>query len=409
MTDTETTHQAELLRRARAGVFGIFWVNGFLLGLWVVHIPAIESKIGISHSTLGTLLLLLACGAIGGMQVSGPLTDRFGSRTLVFAAAVLLSVAAVGPGVATQAWHLGLALVLFGFANGSLDVAMNTQAVEVERRYRRPIMSAFHALFSIGGVSGSVVGAATLGVGVGPAPTLACSAIAGIIATTAFTRLLLVRREPAHRAEPAEQAHGRFSARVLALGALAFVLMLSEGVANDWSTLQVKDHLGTNDSTAALAFGAFSLTMTLGRLTADRVAGALGPVAIVRYGALIAATGLILIITSSEIFITLTGWALFGIGLSGTVPQIFTTAGNLGSGSAGTNMSRVVGLGYLGFLAGPAIIGWVTIAVPLTVAMVVPLVCVLAAAAGAGTVRRTAIHSDVDHSSVSLSVQDLDG
>lgn len=371
-------------------------------------VEGVETKIGISHSTLGTLLLLLAGGAIGGMQLSGPITDRFGSRPLVLTCGIALSIATVGPGISTQVWHLGIALTVFGFANGSLDVAMNTHAVEVERLYERPIMSAFHALFSIGGVSGSVVGAATLAIGLGPAPTLLGSAAIGIVATIAFSRLLLVA-EPRHTDHShTTQAHGRFSGKVVALGALAFVLMLSEGVANDWSALQMKEHLGVADSTAALAFGAFSLTMTLGRFTADRVAGAIGPVAVVRYGALAAAIGMMIVITSGEILLTLAGWGLFGLGLAGSVPQIFTAAGNLGSASSGTNMSRVVGLGYLGFLAGPAVIGVVTVAVPLTIAMLVPLACVLVAAAAAGTVRRTPHSADKDHSSISSSVQDLD-
>ncbi|REE76624.1 fucose permease [Rhodococcus wratislaviensis] len=381
---------AEPLRRARAGTFGIFGINGFLLGMWVVHIPAIEDRTGISHSTLGSLLLLLAVGAIGGMQVSGPLADRFGSRRMVIIAGLVLSAATVGPGLASAAWQLGLALLVFGFANGALDVSMNSQAVEVEQRYGRPIMSAFHALFSVGGVAGSLLGAATLAAGWAPLTALLTAAVVGVVAVAAGSRWLMADRPRSrHEIAPAEKAQGRLSTRVLALGGIAFMLMLSEGVANDWSTLQVKEHLGTSDSVAALAFGAFSVMMTVGRFTADRVSGALGPVAVVRYGTLIAALGMLLVVVSGLLPLTVLGWALFGLGLSGCVPQIFTAAGNLGAGSAGTNMSRVVGLGYVGFLAGPATIGWITQVVPLTVAMVVPLVCVLVAATFAGAVRRT--------------------
>ena len=386
------------LIRARAGIFGIFGINGFLLAMWVVHIPSIEHRVGISHSTLGSLLLLLAVGAIAGMQLSGPLADRFGSRKMVLLAGTALSAAVLGPGFATNAWQLGAALVAFGFANGALDVSMNSQAVEAEQLYRRPIMSAFHGMFSVGGVVGSVLGAATLKLDVAPSATLTAASLVGFVAVAICSRPLLPRIE--HHSDPtaAEQPHGHFSAKVLALGALAFVLMLAEGVANDWSALQVKEGLGVSDAVAALSFGAFSAMMTIGRFTADRISAALGPVAVVRYGAMISSVGMLTVVLSGWLPLTLFGWALFGAGLSGCIPQIFTTAGNLGSGSAGTNMSRVVGLGYIGFLAGPATIGWATQIVPLTTAMLIPLVCVLVAALFAGVVRRDSSTTHRDHS-----------
>jgi MFS family permease len=176
------------------------------------------------------------------------------------------------------------------------------------------------------------------------------------------------------------------SRKVLALAAIAFALLLTEGVAADWSALQVRDHLDVDDATAALAFGAFSCTMTVGRFAADRVAGAFGRVAVVRYGTLIAAFGLILIMASGWVPLTLLGWAMCGLGLSGGIPQIFTAAGNLGSTTAATDMSRVFSLGYLGLLAGPSIIGWLTALVPLTAALFVPLIAVLICCRYAGAV-----------------------
>lgn len=377
-----------ILVRARTGIFGIFGINGFLLAMWVVHIPSIEQRVEISHSVLGSLLLLLALGAIAGMQLSGPLADRYGSRRLVVLAGVGLSAAMLGPGYATDTWQLGAALVVFGFMNGALDVSMNSQAVEVEQFYRRPIMSAFHGMFSVGGVTGSVIGFGTLALELPPPVTLTAASLVGFAAVAYFSRPLL-SHAPHHRdTATSPQPHGRFSAKVLALGSLAFVLMLAEGVANDWSALQVKEDLGVSNAVAALSFGAFSAMMTVGRFTADRISAAVGPVAVVRYGAVISAVGMAMVVASSWLPLTLLGWALFGTGLSGCIPQIFTTAGNLGSGSAGTNMSRVVGMGYIGFLAGPATIGWVTKVVPLTTAMIIPLLCVLVAAACAGVVRR---------------------
>nr|WP_245819975.1 MFS transporter [Rhodococcus yunnanensis] len=375
------------LRRARAAIFGIFAVNGFLLAIWVVHIPSVEQRVGISHAMLGSLLLVLATGAIVGMQTAGPLSDRYGSNRLVIVAAVLLSFAVMGPALSTSAPMLGLALFTFGLFNGALDVAMNSQAVDVERCYRRPIMSAFHALFSVGGVAGSLVGAATLALNVPIEASIGGAAVVGLAAVGLCSRFLLKPSEHQQPDAAPSDNHGRFSPRVLALGALAFALLLAEGVANDWSTLQVKEHLDTSEGTAALAFGFFAAMMTVGRFCADKVSARFGPVAVVRYGNLIAAAGMLLVLTSGWLPLTLAGWAAFGLGLSGSIPQIFTTAGNLSSGASATNMSRVVGMGYVGLLAGPAIIGWLSHLIPLTTAMIVPLLLTVVAAAAAGTVR----------------------
>ncbi|WP_228830133.1 MFS transporter [Nocardia beijingensis] len=416
------------VRVARAAVFMVFALNGFLLAMWVVHIPVITDRTDVSKSTLGMFILLMAGAGIAGMRLAGPLADRFGSRALVGTAACIASVAVVGPGLATGPLGLALALACFGFGNGALDVSMNTQAVLVERAYRRPIMAAFHALFSGGGLLGSLLGAATLRAGWDIRVTLALAAAGGVALTLALVpRLLRESRsgadaphdfasvhatdlddappdQGATAPESASSRHDvtpsgseavrpphlpagkrpdpRLSARdrgrkVFALAAVAFALLLAEGVAADWSALQMREHLGADAATAALAFGAFSTTMTIGRFGTDRVSHAFGRVAVVRYGSLVAAVGLGVIVVSPWIPLTLLGWTMAGLGLAGGIPQIFTAAGNLGSARAATDMSRVFSIGYLGLLAGPTIIGWLTAVMSLTMAMVVPLLAIL--------------------------------
>lgn len=137
------------LRKARAATTACFALNGFVMGMWIVHIPPVEQRTGVGHALLGWLLLLLGAGAFAGMRIAGPLTDRFGARLVVPAGAGLCSAAVVLPALAADAPSLGGALLLLGFGNGCLDVAMNTHAVQVERGYGRPVMSAFHAVFSM--------------------------------------------------------------------------------------------------------------------------------------------------------------------------------------------------------------------------------------------------------------------
>lgn len=372
------------LRGARVATLVFFALNGFLMGMWIVHIPVVERHTGIGHATLGWLLLLLGGGAFGGMQLVGPLADRFGARRVTWAGSVMCSAALALPGLAGGAVPLGGALLALGVGNGVLDVGMNTHAVQVERLYGRPVMSAFHAMYSIGGLGAALAGAAALDLGWGAAPTLAGTAVSGLVVTAAATPALL--RPGQVPAEPAvASVAGRpVSRRVWALAGLAVMLMLCEGVANDWSALDLRDVLDAPESVAALAYGGFAAAMTVGRLLSDRIAARFGPVAIVRNGTAVAVAGLAVVALSPVAVSALAGWTLFGAGMAGCVPQVFSAAGHADPAAAGTNVSRVAGFGYLGMLAGPAVIGPLTRLMPLNLTFFLPVGLCLAACAAAG-------------------------
>ncbi|QTD95871.1 MFS transporter [Streptomyces cyanogenus] len=352
------------LRAARAATFIYFVLAGTLMGTWVVHIPAIETRVGLSHATLGSLLVLLGLGAFTGMQVVGPLTDRLGTRLVVPTTGVLASAALVLPGLARDPWTLAGALLAFGFCNGCLDVSMNAHAVHVEKAYGRPVMSAFHATFSVGGVIAALAAAGAADAGMSPVAALGASAALGIVIALALTRGLLPGTPATVAATPAEQAPAArrrgIAGRIWILAALALTTMLCEGAANDWSTLHLKDVLGAPASTAAFGYGTFAAAMTIGRLLADRVAARFGAMAVLRYGSATAAVGITIAALAPSTWAAFVGWALFGLGLSGCIPQLFSAAGHADPAAAGSNVSRVAGLGYLGMLAGPAVIGWLT-------------------------------------------------
>ncbi|MFF8262734.1 MFS transporter [Streptomyces virginiae] len=397
----------ERLRAARLATFAFFALNGFVMGMWIVHIPEAESRTGISHAMLGWLLLLLGGGAFAGMQLCGRLTDRLGARRVVPAGAALCSAAVVPPALAVDAPTLAVALFLLGFGNGCLDVSMNTHAVQVERRHGRPVMSSFHAVFSLGGVLAALAGARLITWGWDLRVTMTAVALTGLVVTCTATPALLGRPSGAEsgarsdataaKAAPtrtdtaADGAHlsgrRRTPRRVWVLAVLALLLMLCEGVANDWSVLHLQDVLGAPAATAAFAYGAFATAMTVGRLLADRVVARTGPVFVVRYGAGAAGVGLAVAALSPWVAPALVGWAVFGLGLSGCVPQFFSAAGHMEEDAAGVHVSRVAGLGYLGMLAGPAVIGPLTHLVPLNLALLLPVVLCAGAAAAAGVLR----------------------
>ncbi|MFD4636683.1 MFS transporter [Lentzea sp. NPDC058436] len=374
------------LKAARAATFTYFALNGFLLGLWLVHIPTVEDRTGISHAELGRLLLLLGLGAFLGMRAGGKVTDRIGVKLMVPIAGVVCSVTAFLPGVAVNQWTLGLALLIFGFGNGLIDVTMNAHAVVVERRYSRPVMSAFHATWSLGGVAAALTGARTLSWELSPAVTLGAAAVLGVVVSLVTGRFLLDEKEEQHAAEKTTGKR-KVPRRIWVMAVLALLVMLSEGAANDWSVLHLQDILGAAPEVAAFAYGAFATTMTVGRLIADRVTAKIGPMAVLRWGSVIGAVGIATAALSPYIWLALVGWAIAGIGLSGTVPQLFSAAGHFEPGAAAANVSRVAGLGYLGVLAGPAVIGWLTHVVPLNIAFLLPVGLCLVAAFSAGVLR----------------------
>ncbi|MCX4409993.1 MULTISPECIES: MFS transporter [unclassified Streptomyces] len=382
------------LRAARVATFVYFSLCGTLMGTWVVNIPAIEERVGITHATLGGLLVLLGLGAFIGMQVAGHLADSLGARIVVPATGVLCSAALVLPGLPREPWTLAGALLAFGFCNGCLDVSMNAHAVHVEKAYGRPVMSAFHATFSVGGVVAALVGAATASAGLSPAAGMAAMGVLGIAIALVSARALLPTAPTAAdtgSASEIEQApaaeHRGTSGRIWILAALALMVMLCEGAANDWSALHLKDVLGTPASTAAFAYGTFAATMTIGRLLADRLVARFGSMAILRYGAVAAAVGITIVTVSPWIWAAFAGWALFGLGLSGCVPQLFSAAGHADPSAAGANVSRVAGLGYIGMLAGPAAIGWLTHLVALNHAFVLLIMLCAITAVAAGILR----------------------
>jgi len=378
---------------ARVATYVYFVLCGTLMGAWVVHIPVVEERVGVSHATLGGLLVLLGLGAFAGMQVAGPLTDRLGARVVVPATGVLCGAALVLPALARDPWTLAGALLVFGFCNGGLDVSMNAHAVHVEKAYGRPVMSGFHATFSVGGVLAALVAAGATAAGAGPVVTLAGVGAVSIVIAVVSARVLMPTVPAAgetvtEQSEPAPTAARRGTAgRVWLLAVLALMVMLCEGAANDWSALHLKDVLGASTTTAAFGYGTFAAAMTAGRLLADRVAARFGSMAVLRYGAVLAAAGITLVALGPWLWAAFAGWALFGLGLSGCVPQLFSAAGHADPAAAGANVSRVAGLGYVGMLAGPAVIGWLTHLVALNHTFVLLTLLCVATAVGAGVLR----------------------
>ena len=325
------------------------------------------------------------------MPLAGRAAVRWGSRPPTRLLLGLLGVGVALPALAPSLPALCVATLLFGAANGALDVTMNAQGIAVERRVGRPVLSSFHAAFSFGGLAGAALGALAAGVALDARVHLALvGALLVVLGTAVTARLLAASAEAQGPAQPAVRTAGRLRGLAV-LGLAGFMCLLCEGAALDWSAIYVDRDLAGSPAVAALAYAAFSVTMAVGRLTGDRLTQRFGPVAIVRVGALVAGLGLATAILVARPGAALVGFACLGAGLAVVVPIVFRAAGELPGGEPGSGIAAVSTAGYAGFLAGPPLIGAVAEVTGLPVALaMLPLLCVLLAGLSGATAPRAA-------------------
>ena len=368
-------------------VVAFFVVLGMAEGVWVSRIPAVKHALHLSDGLLGVSLLAAPAGLVLVVLLAGRLVDAFGSSRLTRISGVAVALLPIALGLAGNMATLMIALLAFGIAAGSLDVAMNAQAGEVERRSGRPLMTSFHACYSFGGLAGAVLGGLFASAGISPLATFLAVGLP-LAAVAAISGHWLLRAPagppappaPAAEIRPARPKAGRY---LLVLGLLALCCMMSEGAAGSWSAVYLRDNLGTSAGFAATGFAAFSITMALGRLLGDRLAARFGAAGLIRCSGLLAAGGLAAGLIIATPAAGVAGFALFGAGLSCTIPQLFSAAGNADPARRGAGLARVAGLGYLGLLGGPVVIGGCASLVGLPLALGIPVVLSLLVAASA--------------------------
>ncbi|MFT8176931.1 MFS transporter [Mycobacteroides chelonae] len=381
----------------RIAVIGVFASFGLVVATWAVHLPTMKQATGMSSTALGLVVLVLGGGALVGMLISGVLVDRFGSGPIAVAGGAAMALGVNIPLSATNVWIAGAGAFLCGVAVGVTDVAMNAAAVDVERFYGRPIMASFHGVFSVGNVVGAGIGTVAFAVHVPVfvtvlGVTVLCLVVLGSSASVLLKDKLRVGEAEAPDTVPytLPPAVSCRRGQVFLLGVLAMLLMLSEGSATDWSSLHAQEHLGASHSWGAFTFGVFMAAMTVGRFTVDKLVERVGRVLVLRWGCALAAVGLLTVIASPALPLTMAGWAAVGLGLAGGVPQVFTVAGNIDEQHEGRVLSWVVGTGYVAVLGGPALIGWLADALSLNTALLLPIVAVLVCGCAAGALTMSA-------------------
>jgi MFS family permease len=333
-----------------------FLAAGLAISAWAPLVPHAKLRLGVDEAQLGLLLLCLGAGSLLAMPVTSLLASRFGCRRIILWAGAAICL--LLPGLALSASPMQLAFVLFAFGAsiGALDVAMNIQAVIVERESGEVLMSGFHGLFSVGGFIGAGVMAALLWAGLDA--VLSSVAVAVLVALSlciAAAGLL----PDADTREPGGSMFVMPHGAVIFIGALCFLCFLAEGAMLDWSALLLTAGPGLSAAQSGLGYAAFAVAMTVGRLTGDKVVGALGGKRVLVLGGLCAAGGFFCAVFAQTGAVALAGFAMVGLGASNIVPILFTAAGNQKAMPAGLAIGAITTLGYAGMLAGPALIGFV--------------------------------------------------
>jgi fucose permease len=354
----DATNATVIAVRGRWAVAAIFLMNGFLTGSWAPQIPVFATRLDISESTLGLLILLFGAGAVAAMSWCGYLISCYGSQKVVrwfgSAGTLGLLLVALAPNVPTAA----LAMFVFGGMIGGMDVAMNANAVIVERRLGRAIMSSSHGFWSLGGFIGGSLGGLAIErfghIGHAAGATVAAVAIAALA-----LRYMVPDDVRLGATEQKRRVSLPTNPTIYLIGLMALFCMIPEGAVLDWAAIYLSQELGADLSTAGFAFAGFSGTMAAVRFLGDGVRNRFGAVATMRVSALIAASGMLVGGMAPGPWVAIAAFAVCGLGIANMVPIAFSAGGNQKGMSSGAGMAVVTTMGYSGILMAPSAIGFI--------------------------------------------------
>ncbi|GIE96713.1 MFS transporter [Paractinoplanes rishiriensis] len=379
---TLRVHPDRTLRQARAATSAIFAAHGAVTGTFAARVPWVADHVGTGPGGLGVALLMPGLGAILAMPLSGRLAHRFDLRALTRVLIVAWCLSLILPALPTSLPLLCLTLAVYGATAGLADVAMNAQAVLVEERYERSVMSSFHGWWSVGGLAGSTLAALAARAGVGAPLHFTLTSIALVaLSLVAATWLLSHRPEPSAEEPP---AFALPTAAVLPIGLVGLCAVFAEGASLDWSAVYIRDLLGAPASTAAATVAVFSIAMAAARFGGDWVVRRLGPVRTVRISGVLATLGAVTVVLAETPWLGILGFGLLGVGIAVVVPLVFAAAGRM-PGHPGRNLAGVAGIAYGSGLIAPGVIGGIAHVSSLTTSflLIVALTALVAVGAAA--------------------------
>ncbi|WP_420584465.1 MFS transporter [Ruegeria sp.] len=363
-------------------VAAMFILNGALFGIWASRIPAVRDHLDLTHEVLGYGLLFMAAGAVCSFPVTGRLTDRFGAVAITRIIAVLYTLSLILLAFAGDFWALAGFLFVFGAFHGSMDVAMNAWAAEVEQAFDKPVMSSFHAMWSLGAGLGALSGYGAVQMGL---TVMQHFLLAGGVVVALALALSWVQWTSRRAAPSGGAVFALPSGALVLVGFTALCGALGEGAVADWSALFLRDETGAAESVAALGYAVFSVTMVAFRLAGGFVIARFGAVATARFGGICAAMGVFGVVSAAEAGLALAGFALMGVGYAVIMPLAFSRAASDPHVPPGQAIASVATLGYGGLLIGPPLIGFLAemLTLRLAFAALLPLAVLIVLLSGA--------------------------
>ncbi len=379
--------QTSQYSKTRVAVTVAFIINGSVLGSFYARIADIKSQLQITNSALGVALLFVAIGVLIGLGFSGRQSAKRGSAPVVIASTYAIGLAVLIVGVTNSLITLCIALIVFGACLSTQDVAMNSHAIVLEHEADKRYMSTFHAMFSIGTLSGGIIG------GVFSQNQISVFSQSLILAIVIVVTNFFVRNSflPASSDQhpPTKKKNIRRPKIFLVVGLLGLCAALSEGSAGDWGAVLARDTFDATPFISTLPYICFSAAMVIGRLMGDRLAAKFGPMKLIIGGGLIAGIGLASGLIVGGVGGVIFGWLAIGIGFSTVIPMLFSQAGEIAKSrpqldfAPSEAVATVSGIAYFGFLAGPPLLGFLGDLIGLRWAMMIPAILAIAMALSA--------------------------
>jgi MFS family permease len=338
----------------RFAVGVMFFLAGLIFASWASRIATIQQNLKLSDAALGGVLFALPVGLMCSLPFSGWIITKIGSRKLLISSLIVYACALVTLGMAQNTFQLIICLLVYGFASNSVNISVNTQAVAAEELYQKPILASFHGIWSLAGFTGAAIGTLMIGKRILPLHHFAMIFILIILVVSIVSKYL--KNDKVTSTGPAFVMP---DSSLIKLGIIAFCSMICEGAMFDWSVIYFKKVVLAHSAWMGAGYTAFMFTMATGRFIADWFAHRFGLKRTLQISGMLTATGLLTAVIFPQLFTALIGFLLVGFGVSSVVPLVYSAAGKSKTMSAGVALAAVSTIGFMGFLIGPPVIGFI--------------------------------------------------
>jgi MFS family permease len=353
----KTKAHYKTLKLAEYATKALFFACGFGFSSWASRIPEIKEKLNLNDAEFGTVLFAMPIGSLSALPIAGYLINKYGSKNITFLACLIYLINMPFLGLANNSLFLSISLFLFGFGGDILNIAMNVQAVGVEKGQKRSIMNIFHAIFSIGFMIGVAAGGIIIKSKINPFLHFTSVGISIIIISIISLQFLIKQDEKPKETQPIFVWPDK---SLITLGLICFCGMLSEGAMVDWSVIYYKKILVNSNELTTTGFQVFSISMVLGRLMGDKILKKIGLSKLLSINSLLLIIGITFALITIKPILVVIGFGITGFGLSTMVPLIYSEAGHTKTMSSGVALAAISTIGMMGFLLGPVLIGYLS-------------------------------------------------